>query len=42
MGAQFIEVSGGVSVEEGTQTDKFQGGFLGMLISAFDKFKDFL
>ena len=42
MGAQFIEVSGGVSVEEGTQTDKKQAGFLGSLISTFDKFKDFL
>ena len=42
LGAQFIEVSGGVSVEEGTQTDKKQGGFLGSLISTFDKFKDFL
>ncbi len=42
MGGQFIEVSGGVSVEEGTQTDKKQGGFLGSLISTFDKFKDFL
>ena len=42
MGGQFIEVSGGVSVEEGTQTDKKQAGFLGSLISTFDKFKDFL
>ncbi len=42
MGGQFIEVSGGASVEEGTQSDKKQGGFLGSLISTFDKFKDFL
>ena len=42
MGAQFIEISGGVSVEEGTQTDKKQGGFLGSIIGTFDKFKDFL
>lgn len=42
MGGQFIEVSGGVSVEEGTQSDKKQGGFLGSLITTFDKFKDFL
>ena len=42
MGGQFIEVSGGVSVEEGTQTDKKQAGFLGSLITTFDKFKDFL
>tara|TARA_B100001996_G_C18634863_1_gene583306 strand:- start:33 stop:608 length:576 start_codon:yes stop_codon:yes gene_type:complete len=42
IGGQFIEVSGGVSVEEGTQSDKKQGGFLGSLISTFDKFKDFL
>ena len=42
MGGQFIEVSGGVSVEEGTQSDKKQGGFFGSLITTFDKFKDFL
>ena len=28
--------------EEGTQSDKKQGGFLGSLITTFDKFKDFL
>ena len=42
LGGNFIEVSGGSSVDIGTQTDKIQGGFLGALISAFDRFKDFL
>ena len=42
LGGNFIEVSGGSSVDIGTQPDKLQGGFLGALISAFDRFKDFL
>ncbi len=42
LGGNFVEVSGGSSVDVGTQTDKLQGGFLGALIGAFDKFKDFL
>ena len=42
LGGNFIEVSGGSSVDIGTQPDKLQGGFLGALISAFDSFKDFL
>ena len=42
LGGNFIEVSGGSSVDVGTQTDKLQGGFLGALIGAFDRFKDFL
>ena len=42
LGGNFVEVSGGSSVDVGTQTDKLQGGFLGALIGAFDRFKDFL
>ena len=42
LGGNFVEVSGGSSVDVGTQTDKLQGGFLGLLIGAFDRFKDFL
>ena len=42
LGGNFIEVSGGSSVDVGTQTDKLQCCFLGALIGAFDRFKDFL
>ena len=42
LGGNFVEVSGGSSVDLGTQTDKIKGGFLGALIGAFDRFKDFL
>ena len=42
MGGNFIELSGGVGVEAGTQTDIFQAPFFGSIMKWLDKFKDFL
>jgi len=42
MGGNFIELSGGVGVEAGTQTDIFQAPFFGSIMKFLDKFKDFL
>lgn len=41
-GGTFVETSGAVSNEAGTQTDMFQGSFLGKIFKWIDKFKDFL
>ena len=42
MGGNFVDQSGGVELSSGTQTDSKQGGFLGMILSFSDRFKDFL
>ena len=42
MGGNFVDLSAGVEISMGTQTDKKQGGFLGMILSFADRFKDFL
>ena len=42
LGANFIELTGGVGVEAGTQSDMFQGNFLGKIFKWLDKFGDFL
>ena len=42
MAAQFVETTGGVATEVGTQTDIFQGSFMGSIMKWLDKFKDFL
>ena len=42
MGGNFIELTGGVGVEAGTQTDIFQAPFFGSIMKFLDKFKDFL
>jgi hypothetical protein len=42
MGAAFVESTGAVGNETGTQTDLLQGSFLGSIFKWLDKFKDFL
>ena len=42
MGANFVETEGGSTNESGTSTDSLKGGFLGKIIKAFGRFKDFL
>ena len=41
-GANFLEAEGGAGNESGTSTDAIKGGFLGKIIKAFGRFKDFL
>ena len=41
-GANFVESEGGAGNETGTSTDAIKGGFLGAIIKAFGRFKDFL
>jgi hypothetical protein len=42
MGANFVETEGGSTNESGTSTDSLKGGFLGKIMTAFGRFKDFL
>ena len=42
VGGAFVETTGGVSNEGGTQTDIVQGGFFGGILKFLDKFKDFI
>ena len=41
-GANFLEAEGGAGNESGTSTDAIKGCFLGKIIKAFGRFKDFL
>ena len=41
-GANFLEAEGGAGNESGTSTDAIKGGFLGKIMTAFGRFKDFL
>ena len=42
MGANFVETEGGNTNESGTSSDAIKGGFLGAIMQAFGRFKDFL
>lgn len=42
LAATFVESQGAVGNEAGTQTDLFQGSFLGQIFKWMEKFKDFL
>ena len=42
LGGNYIDLNGGVEVSMGTQSDSKQGGFLGMILSFAERFKDFL
>ena len=42
MGANFVETEGGNTNESGTSSDAIKGGFLGVIMQAFGRFKDFL